>query len=72
MDRGVEKALQNFGRRLTELRQQQNLTISELSVRSGLDSQLIGQIEAGLVDFEMTVIIALAQGLGVRAGDLLS
>lgn len=71
MDKGVEKALQDLGRRLAQLRQQQGLSLEALGARSGVDSQLIEQIEAGLVDLEITTIVALARGLGVRPAVLL-
>ncbi|MBS1662096.1 MAG: helix-turn-helix transcriptional regulator [Bacteroidetes bacterium] len=70
MDKGVEKTLKEVGRRLAELRQQQSLSVAELGARSGIDSQLIERIEAGQVDFEITVIFSLVEGLGVRPRDL--
>ncbi len=70
MDRQEEEALRNFGQRLTYLREKQNLTIAELAARSGLDPGRIGQIEAGEVDFEITIILALARGMGLSPGQL--
>ena len=70
MDRR-EDALHKFGRRLTDLRERQKLTIAELAARSGLDPQHIIQIEAGQIDFLVTDIYALAQGLGMTPGQLL-
>ena len=70
MDR-PEDVLRKFGRRLTDLRKQQQLTITELAARSGLDPQHIIQIEAGQADFLLTDIYALAQGLGMTPGQLL-
>ena len=69
MDRR-EEVLRKFGQRLTYLREKQNFTISELAARSGLDPGLIGEIEAGRVDPEISMIVALARGLGVAGGEL--
>jgi len=66
-----EEALREFGRRLTWLREKQELSIAELAVRCGLDTLKIIQIEAGQVDFPVTVILALARGLGVPPDELL-
>ena len=70
MDRREEESLRKFGRRLTYLREKQNFTISELAARSGLDPGMLEGIEAGRVDPEVTMIFALAGGLGVAPGEL--
>lgn len=70
MDRREDEVLRKFGQRLNYLREKQNFTISELAERSGLDHALIGEIEAGRVDLEVSVIFALAAGLGVAPGVL--
>jgi transcriptional regulator with XRE-family HTH domain len=69
MDRR-EEVLRKFGQRLTHLREKQNFTVAELALRSGLDPGLIGEIEAGRVDPEISMIVALAGGLGVTLGEL--
>lgn len=69
MDRR-EESLHKFGQRLKYLREKQNFTISELAARSGLDPGIIEKIEAGRVDPEISVIVALAGGLGVAVGEL--
>lgn len=70
MDRS-EKVLRKFGRRLTELREQKELTIRELAKRSGLDARQIGRIEAGKVNILFSTILALARGLGITPEELL-
>jgi transcriptional regulator with XRE-family HTH domain len=70
MDRS-EKALRQFGRRLTELREQKELTIRDLARRSGLDARQISRIEAGKVNLLFSTILALARGLGVSPEELL-
>ena len=70
MDRS-EKALRKFGRRLTALRQQKEMTIRDLARRSGLDGRQIGRIEAGKVNILFSTILALARGLGITPEELL-
>jgi transcriptional regulator with XRE-family HTH domain len=70
MDRQEEEILRKLGQRLTYLREKQNLTISELAARSGLDPDMLEGIEAGRVDPEVRVIFALAGGLGLSPGEL--
>jgi transcriptional regulator with XRE-family HTH domain len=69
MDRR-EDSLLKLGQRLTYLREKQNLTISELAARSGLDPGMLEGIEAGRVDPEVTMVFALAGGLGLAPGEL--
>jgi transcriptional regulator with XRE-family HTH domain len=70
MDRS-EKALRQFGRRLTELREQKELTIRDLARQSGLDARQISRIETGKVNLLFSTILALARGLGVSPEELL-
>jgi transcriptional regulator with XRE-family HTH domain len=70
MDRS-EKALRKFGQRLTELREQKQLTIRDLAHRSGLDARQVGRIEAGKVNLLFSTILALARGLGISPEELL-
>ena len=62
--------LHKFGRRITFLREQQGLTIDELAARSGVDAGEIALIERGEADFQVTVVYALARGLGVKVARL--
>ncbi|HET6254017.1 MAG TPA: helix-turn-helix transcriptional regulator [Puia sp.] len=70
MDRN-ENPLRRFGQLLTRLREQKNLSVSELASRSGIDSRQLIRIEAGEVNFHFTTILALAKGLGVTPEELL-
>ena len=63
--------MRQFGRRLTELREQKELTIRDLARRSGLDARQISRIEAGKVNLLFSTILALARGLGVSPEELL-
>ena len=62
--------LHKFGRRITHLREQQGLTIDALAARSGVEAGEIALIERGEVDFQVTMIYALARGLGVKPARL--
>jgi transcriptional regulator with XRE-family HTH domain len=70
MDRS-EMALRKFGRRLTELREQKELTVRDLAKRSALDARQISRIEAGKVNILFSTILALARGLGITPEELL-
>lgn len=70
MDRN-EKALHSFGQRLTRLREERNLSITDLAARCGLDARHIGRIEAGEVNILVSTVFRLAKGLGISPGDLL-
>ena len=62
--------LRKFGRRITHLREQLGLTIDELAARSGVGAEEIALIEGGEIDFQVTVVYALARGLGVKPAQL--
>jgi transcriptional regulator with XRE-family HTH domain len=67
-----EDSLLKLGRRLTELRQKQDLSIDELATRAGIGAAEIGGIEAGKVDPPLTSILALCRALGLSPGQLLN
>ena len=66
-----QDALRRLGRRLTELRQQNQLTPDQLAAATGLNVQEITAIEAGEHDPPITTIMALCHGLGVLPTELL-
>ncbi len=70
MDRN-EKALRRFGQLLAVMREERNLSISELASRSGLDPRQLKRVEAGDVNIHFTTILALARGLGITPEELL-
>jgi transcriptional regulator with XRE-family HTH domain len=70
MDRN-EKSLRRFGQLLAVMREERNLSISELASRSGLDPRQLTRIEAGDVNIHFTTILALARGLGITPEELL-
>jgi transcriptional regulator with XRE-family HTH domain len=67
-----EDALLKLGRRLTELRQKQQLSVDELATRAGIDVREIGGIEAGEVDPPLTTLFALSHVLGIPPHQLVS
>jgi transcriptional regulator with XRE-family HTH domain len=66
-----EKALRAFGQRLTQLREERQLSIPELAGRAGLDATHLGRIEAGEVNLLVSTVFKLAKGLGVSPAELL-
>ena len=70
MDRN-EKALHSFGQRLTQLREERNISIPDLAARTGLDARHIGRIEAGEINILVSTVFKLAKGLGISPGELL-
>jgi transcriptional regulator with XRE-family HTH domain len=71
MDR-QDPALRRLGRRITQLRGQQQLTIPTLATLTGLDPRDITAMEAGDVDIHLTTIFTLARALGVTPHQLLN
>lgn len=59
------------GERIKQLRDNQNITIQELSERSGVNQELISKIEEGDVLPSLTPLIKISRTLGVRLGTLL-
>lgn len=58
--------------RIKQLRSEFSLTQEELAERSGLFRTYMSRIESGLANPTLTVLHALAQGLGVDIAELLS
>jgi DNA-binding response OmpR family regulator/DNA-binding XRE family transcriptional regulator len=63
--------LVRFGTRFRQLREHQRLLVTELAARTGIKVQLIREVEAGRLDPTFDVMIALADGLGVRLSALI-
>jgi transcriptional regulator with XRE-family HTH domain len=59
-----------FGRELRDLRLQMGLTLAQLGDRSGLTASYIGSIENGTRDPSLSTVVAIANGLGISAGQL--
>ncbi len=65
------ECLRRFGETIRQAREQQRLSVTELAARSGIAAPRISKIEAGRLDPRYDVVIALADGLGVRASTLM-
>lgn len=66
-----QEALHRLGARIAELRRQKDLTLDQLSTLAGLSSRQIAAIEAGKLDPPITMLFALARGLGLSPSELL-
>ena len=65
------KTLKNFGKHLFKLRKERGLSQEELTFRSELSKNMIGNIERGEVNLTLTTIMALAKGLDIPVSNLL-
>jgi transcriptional regulator with XRE-family HTH domain len=70
MDERTE--LVRFGKRFRQVREQQRVSVVDLAARTGIDASRIGDLEAGRLDPTYDVMIALAEGIGVRVSALIS
>jgi transcriptional regulator with XRE-family HTH domain len=62
--------LLRLGEAIRQVREQQRLSVADLAARSGIAAQRISKVEAGRLDPTYDVLIALADGLGVRLSTL--
>ncbi len=61
----------NLGENLRAVREKQEMTQEQLSERSGVQPGEISRIETGKRDPQISTLLKLARGLGVRPGQLL-
>lgn len=69
MDERAELA--RFGKRFRQVREQQRVSVADLAARTGMAARRIGDLEAGRFDPTYDVMIALAEGMGVRVSALI-
>jgi transcriptional regulator with XRE-family HTH domain len=69
--RRKDEVLKKFGRYLTAIREEKQLTIPALAAAAGLTPYQLRRIEAGEVDILFTTVISLSRGLGISAGQLM-
>lgn len=62
--------IENFGKRLREIRMKQKLSQLDLEVKSGINRTEISKIENGLKNIEFFTIVKLAEALEVELIDL--
>ena len=63
--------LRLLGHRITELRQERQMTIETLASQSGLDPGELADIEAGKIDIPITTIFHLANAFGLASDQFL-
>ncbi len=68
MDRRAE--LIRFGQTIRQICKREGISVTDLAAGTGIDAQQINAIEAGQLDPPFDVMIALADGLGVRLSAL--
>jgi len=66
----VDEELQGISRRIREARERAELTLQELAHRSGVATSSIQKVETGQMVPSVAVVMKIARGLGVRAGEL--
>jgi transcriptional regulator with XRE-family HTH domain len=63
----IAKARAALGQAIREVREQQGQSVSELAAASGRSERTITRVEAGERETDYKMLLALADGLGVRA-----
>lgn len=61
-----------FGARVAELRRERGMSQADLAAASRVDRVTVSRVERGLQDLGVVRLLALAEGLGHRPGDLLA
>lgn len=65
-----EEFQKSFGKQIESLRVAQNLSYRQLGDRCDVDYSTISKIEKGEVNIQLSTVMQLASGLGVRPKDL--
>jgi transcriptional regulator with XRE-family HTH domain len=60
-----------FGQTIRRVREREGVSVAALAARTGIDAEEINAIEAGRLDPALDVMIALAEGIGVRLSALI-
>ena len=68
----VEKQVLQLGNRLSSLRKRKNMTLDELSAKSGVSKSILSQIERDLSNPTVTTISRIADALGEKLSDFFS
>lgn len=63
--------LLRFALHLKKIREEKELSIRELAIRSNLEYSQVQRIEKGKVNIAFTTLLALADGLDITPGELL-
>jgi transcriptional regulator with XRE-family HTH domain len=67
----VRADLIRFGQSIREVREREGVSVADLAARTGIDALRIHAIEAGQIDPAFDVMVALADGIGVRLSALI-
>jgi transcriptional regulator with XRE-family HTH domain len=65
-----EEFCKAFGRHLRVLREAQNLSMRDLAANCDMDYNQVYRVENGLVNTSISMVYALAQGLGITHHEL--
>ena len=68
----VEKQVLQLGNRLSSLRKRKNMTLDDLSTKSGVSKSILSQIERDLSNPTVTTISRIADALGEKLSDFFS
>ena len=66
-----EKLLLKFANHLTKLREAKGLSIRQLAAASGQEYSQLQRIHKGMVNFQFTTLVAIAQGLEMSVEELM-
>ena len=61
----------HFGQKIRQVREREGISVAQLAVRTDIDAQKINALEAGRFDPPFDVMIAVADGIGVRLSTLI-
>ena len=64
--------LWSVGQKLANYRAAHDVTIKEMALRTGLSTSLLSQLERGIGNPTISVLAALAEGMGISMADLVS
>ena len=65
----AEKQVLQLGNRLSSLRKRKNMTLDDLSAKSGVSKSILSQIERDLSNPTVTTISRIAEALGEKLSD---
>lgn len=60
-----------FGQTIRQVREREGVSVADLAARTGIDPEQINAIEAGQIDPAFDVMMAMADGIGVRLSALI-
>jgi transcriptional regulator with XRE-family HTH domain len=59
-----------LGATFRQVREREGISVADLTARTGINARRISNLEAGRLDPTYDVLIALADGMGVRVSEL--